>query len=92
MKWRLALAANRFKLKIRTVTRLSCSSLLAIEDLKATGLTSQRVFVDMRPQKLRIGLCQNCVTYPLKPRAHTVIYGDTPAHIVVAESRWWELR
>jgi hypothetical protein len=51
--------ANRFKSKIRTATRLSCSILLAIEELQATGLTSQRVFVDMRPQKLRTGLCQN---------------------------------
>ena len=35
---------------------------------------------------------QNCVTYPLKPQSNTVSYGDTPAHIDVAESRWWELR
>ena len=32
-------------------------------------------------------LCQNCVRYPLKPRSNTVIYGDTPMHIVVAGSR-----
>ena len=32
-------------------------------------------------------LCQNCVTCPPKPRANTVIYGDTPTHIVVAGSR-----
>ena len=30
-------------------------------------------------------LCQNCVRYPLKPRSNTVIYGDTPMHILVAE-------
>ena len=29
-------------------------------------------------------LCQNCVTYPLKPWANTAIYGDTPMHIDVA--------
>ena len=33
-------------------------------------------------------LCQNCVRYALKPRAHTVIYRDSPMHIVVAGSRW----
>ena len=32
-------------------------------------------------------LCQNCVTCPLKPQSNTVIYGDTPMHIVVAGSR-----
>ena len=32
-------------------------------------------------------LCQNCVTYPPKPRANTVIYGDTLKQIVVAGSR-----
>ena len=32
-------------------------------------------------------LCQNCVTYPPKPWGNTVIYGDTPKHIVVAGSR-----
>ncbi len=32
-------------------------------------------------------LCQNCVTYPPKPWANTVIYGETPTHIVVAGSR-----
>src|SRR6516164_8383360 len=31
MKWKSALAANRFKLKIPTAIRLSCSNLLAIE-------------------------------------------------------------
>ena len=42
------------------------------------------------------GLCQNCVTYPPKLRAHTVIYRDTSTHIDVAEVvesevRWWGL-
>lgn len=37
-------------------------------------------------------LCQNCVTCPPKPRSNTVTYGDTPMHIVVVGSRWWELR
>jgi hypothetical protein len=41
-------------------------------------------------------LCQNCVTYPPKPRVNTMIYRDTPMHIVVAEVvdprvRWWDL-
>jgi hypothetical protein len=30
--------------------------------------------------------CQNCVRYPRKPRSNTVIYEDTPMHIVVAGS------
>ena len=30
---------------------------------------------------------KNCVTYPPKPWANTVIYGETPMHIVVAGSR-----
>src|SRR5688572_29289883 len=38
-------------------------------------------------RKFDLFLCQNCVTYPLKPRANTVIYGDTPIHIVVVGSR-----
>ena len=32
-------------------------------------------------------LCQHCVRYSLKPRANTVIYGDTPMNIVVAGNR-----
>ena len=32
-------------------------------------------------------LCQNCVTYPPKPRANTVVYGGTLKQIVVAGSR-----
>jgi hypothetical protein len=32
-------------------------------------------------------LCQNCVTYPLKPWGNTAVYGDTSEHIVVAGSR-----
>jgi hypothetical protein len=31
------------------------------------------------------GLCQNCVRYHMKPRSNSVIYGDTPRHIVVVE-------
>ena len=38
-------------------------------------------------RKLESGSCQNCVRYPLKPPANTVIYGDTPMRIVVARSR-----
>jgi hypothetical protein len=30
-------------------------------------------------------LWQNCVTYPPNLRVTTVIYGDTPTHIVIAE-------
>ena len=41
----------------------------------------------IRCHKLPAALCQNCVTCPLKLRANTVIYGDTPMHIVVAGSR-----
>ena len=37
-------------------------------------------------------LCQNCVRWPLKPQADTVICRATLMHIVVAGSRWWELR
>jgi len=37
-------------------------------------------------------LCQNCVRCPSKPWANTVIYGDTPRHIVVAGSRCWRVR
>jgi hypothetical protein len=37
-------------------------------------------------------LCQNCVRYHGTGRSNTVICGDTPMHIVVAGSRWWELR
>src|SRR5688572_10047674 len=36
-------------------------------------------------------LCQNCVRWPLKSQTNTMISGDTPMHIVVAGSRWWEL-
>jgi hypothetical protein len=45
------------------------------------------MFVDVRRQKREPELCQNCVTYPLKPGANTVSYGDTSVHIVVARSR-----
>jgi hypothetical protein len=48
---------------------------------------SQPVFVDMPPQNLRIGLCQNGVTYPPKPWVNTMIYGDTAVRITVAGSR-----
>jgi hypothetical protein len=50
-------------------------------------LTIARMFFDVRLRKLRIGLCQNCVTYPPKPPANTVIYGETATHINVAGSR-----
>jgi len=43
------------------------------------------VSVGIRRRKSRNGLCQNCVTYPPKPWGNTVIYGDTPTHIDVAE-------
>src|SRR5262245_20581137 len=41
-------------------------------------------------------LCQNCVTYPLKPPVNTVIYEDTStrigaAEIADSELRWWDL-
>ena len=63
----------------------------------ATGRLNRRVRTDDQSRRLyasmRAGvnwqstLCQNCVRFPLKPRSNTVIYGDTPMHIVVAGSR-----
>jgi hypothetical protein len=53
---------------------------------------SHAMFVDVCRRKLQSGLCQNCVRYPRKPRSNTVIYGDTPMHIVVAGSRCWRVR
>jgi hypothetical protein len=38
-------------------------------------------------RNLDLFLCQNCVTYPPKPRVNTVIYEDTLTHIAVAEGR-----
>src|SRR5215467_5771822 len=35
----------------------------------------------MRPPKCESGLCQNCVTYPLKPPLNTVIYEDMVTRI-----------
>src|SRR5438477_1071966 len=44
MKWRSALAANRFKLKIQTAIRSSCSSLLATNRCdQRRSLTHRRV-------------------------------------------------
>src|SRR6185503_15986882 len=48
--------------------------------------------VCVRRCKWNLVLCQNCVTYPLKPWASTAIYRDTAMHIVVAGSRWWDVR
>jgi hypothetical protein len=55
----------------------------------------EAISVLVRERKSRIGLCQNRVTYPLKPPVHTVTYGHTPTHINVAEIveselRWWD--
>jgi hypothetical protein len=47
------------------------------------------VRVCVRSDDCSPGLCQNCVRYPSKPGANTVICGDMPMHIVVAGSRWW---
>ena len=59
-----------------------------VRRMAATSLeTVCAVFVDVCRRKLQSGLCQNCVRYRLKPRSNTVIYGDTPMHIVVAGSR-----
>src|SRR6476661_1660162 len=41
----------------------------------------------INPGHFRPALCQNCVTYPPKPRGNTVIYGDTLTHTVAAGSR-----
>jgi hypothetical protein len=43
------------------------------------------MFVDVCGRKLERGLCQNRVTRPPKPHSNSVIYGDAPRHIVVAE-------
>jgi hypothetical protein len=45
------------------------------------------MFVHVRPRKCQSELCQNLCQIPPKPRANTVIYGDTPTHIDVEESR-----
>jgi len=36
-------------------------------------------------RKCKRVLCQNCVTYPPKPWANMVIYGDVPTRIVLRE-------
>ena len=52
------------------------------------GCTISRVsHTNTMARKSNHVLCQNCVRYPLQPRPNTVIYGDTPIHIAVAESR-----
>ena len=56
-------------------------------DLSKPAASYHAMFVDMRPLKLQAGSCQNCVRYPPKSRSNTVIYGDTPMHIVVVGSR-----
>jgi hypothetical protein len=45
------------------------------------------MFFNMRLRKLWVGLCQNCVRYPPKPRSNTVSDGETLMHIDVATSR-----
>jgi len=45
------------------------------------------MFVYVCPRKSGSESCQKCVRYPPKLWSNTVIYGDTPMHIVVAESR-----
>jgi hypothetical protein len=70
-----------------------------IDMTRARAVMADGCFFDVTPYALiAVGgspesfLCQNCVRYSLKPRSDTVIYGATPMHIVVAGSRWWELR
>lgn len=65
MKWRSALAANRFTLKIPTAIRLSCSSPLAIEESPATRIRTHEVTLDAkywRPQMCRNGRRANSTT------------------------------
>jgi hypothetical protein len=53
----------------------------------SAALEYSSVRVCRRRGKRSSVLCQNCVRYPPKLLAHTVIYGDTRMHIVVAGSR-----
>src|SRR5690349_3460781 len=46
---------------------------------------SHRACLSVSRRKSGAGLCQNCVTYPLKPPVNTVIYEDTSTRIDVAE-------
>ena len=41
--------------------------------------------VDVRHNKPPTGLCQNCVRYPPETLEKSIIYGDLPKQIVVAE-------
>src|SRR5687768_2029069 len=52
--------------------------------ISETYLPCYVLLADVRQRKSTIVLCQNCVRCPSKPRSNTVIYGDTPMHIVVA--------
>jgi len=45
------------------------------------------IFVDAAAGKLTRRLCQNCVTYPPKPWANIVFYGETATRIDVL----WEV-
>jgi hypothetical protein len=56
----------------------------AVHD-SSTSATGVPMHIDSYFANREQVLCQNCVTCPPKPRSNTVIYGDTPMHIVVAE-------
>ena len=65
-------------------------------DAKCTPSMRTEEHRDTREQLNLQTVCQNCVTYPLKPWGNAVIYGETLKQIVVAgsrssEVRWWDL-
>ena len=43
------------------------------------------MFLDVRPRKWKMDLCQNCVTYPPETLVTSISYGDVATQIVVAE-------
>ena len=58
-----------------------------VHDLFDIALLCVLMYIGWHFAKRDRVLCQNCVTYPLKPRLNMVIYGDTPTHIDVPGSR-----
>ena len=95
----LALDSERAPLRLQTGDVFmvpAARSYVLASDLEASQLDGLALFtkatdsvgtVGNGEDLLESGLCQNCVRYPLKPRSNTVIYGETPMHIVVARSR-----
>ena len=66
---------------------MSRNAALGVSRWTAAVLRDHATFVDARQLKSQSGLCQNCVTYPLKPRVKTVIYEDMSTRIDVGSSR-----